>query len=594
MLGFPAQGRAAVTRRIRNAVWRELPFSARRALIGAVRTLDRWEDRVHRCWRSLIDSLDDSPAWLFVAIVGTIGVILTILLFFSLTREALAARSTGGLSVRVIEPAEIPVHATNELDSRLCLETPPLKPLPYPAEFNFTGGALLADEPVRRPPRTRSQPAPVEEMPPWDEVPAPPRKPRETRTVTSRPEVTVPEFDTGRPDLIVDVDWDRERRHLAMERDEPTEVSARSADVDAESRPRLAVLGGADRDGWSWFRERFGSLKTPRAYSGEAIPVANALPEDLSELDATTIASRVDVALQLELYAPEHATLQQAGRSHIVVRNAGDDTIRRLELREETQPLELITAAEPAASLTDGVLSRELRNLRRGRERTLGLEWFPQSSGRRTVAAQVLGEAVVAALVQVEREPEPSPEPEPARVREEPPPLPRRSPPPVVEPVPEPEPMAEPEPAPQSIIRRPPRKPTRVTTKPGLECQVKNDAQVAVRAMTELQFAVRNTGDTDLQDVRIWVTLPATLAHRQGSRLEHTIGDLAAGQSYTARLRVVGAQPGPAQARVQALAADDVTSEATATLQVIAPAAPERPRLPVQPACPCGPLVSSR
>jgi hypothetical protein len=570
----PAQGCAAVTRRLRNVVWRELPFSARRGLIGVVRTLDRWEGRVHRFWRSLIDSLDDSPAWLFVAIVGTIGVVLTILLFLSLTQEALAARSSFGFGQRVIEPAGLSSGPANELDSRLCLVAPPLKPQPYPAEFDFSG-IMLANEPVRQ---SWPLPTPQDDFPAWGDLPeVPPR--RETKTLTSRPTVSLPE-NTGRPDLVWLVDWSHRGGDRRLAAVTPTEVSARSAMQDGESHTRLAVLGGADRDGWSWFRERFGRIEIPPAYTGDGAP-PHSVDEDLSAMDFTAVASRAAVAFDVELHAPERVNLHQPGRSHLVIRNAGGDTIRRLELREPTQPLELITAADPPAALADGVLLREVRNLRRGRDRELGMEWFPQSTGRRSVGAQIIGEAMVAALVQVEREPE-QVEPEPQPVNSAPP-LPRRQ--PAVESEPEP----VPEPAP---IRRPPRKPTRVIpSMPGLDCQVRTAGWVAMRAVTELSIDVRNTGDADLQDVRIWVTLPANLAHRQGPRLEYVVGDLPAGKTHPARLRVVGAQPGSAVARVLAFAGDETKSEAAATLDVTGLPAVE-PRRPVGPGCPCGPQMT--
>ncbi|MDZ4684524.1 MAG: hypothetical protein SH850_05495, partial [Planctomycetaceae bacterium] len=538
--------------RLRNVVWRELPFSARRAIVGTLRTLDQWEDRVHRLWRSLIDSLDDSPAWLFVAVVGTIGVGLTILLFFSLTKDALAARSAVGLAQRVVEPANLPVHQTEEIDSRLCLETVPLKPPPYPAEFDFRG-VMLADEPVRRTtrplPERQAKPVIEEDFPAWGDLPElPPRR----EAVAERPRPTMPDFDSGRPEVDIVVDWLHQRPERRLASVEPTEVSARSAVADLDSRTRLAVLGAADRDGWSWFRERYGSIQIPEAYAGET-KATSPVPEDLAAMDFTAIPSRAEVALQVELHAPEAATLNHPGRSYIVIRNAGEDTIRRLELREQTQPLELITSAEPPASLTDGVLSRELRSLRRGRDRTLSLGWFPQTTARRSVGAEIVGEAVVAALVQVERETEPAATPEPTPPSE-PPPLPSRR--PRVEPAAEPEPTPEPLP-----VRRPPK--TRAkppVTQPGLTCTVSNSAHVAVRSTTELSVAVRNTGDSVLHEVRIWVTLPENLAHRHGSRLEYTVGELAAGQTHQARLRLVGAQPGSATARVLAFAAEDVKS----------------------------------
>jgi hypothetical protein len=140
----------------------------------------------------------------------------------------------------------------------------------------------------------------------------------------------------------------------------------------------------------------------------------------------------------------------------------------------------------------------------------------------------------------------------------------------------------------------PPRPTPRPVTPSGLVCTVRNQPQVSIRAIAELSIDVRNTGNLPLHDVKVWVNLPGTLAHRNGSRLEYRVGELPGGQTHRAILRLVGAQPGSAATRVLAFAREDVQSETVARLEVIAQRVLERESRSLPAGCTCVSAVTWR
>ncbi len=626
------QGRAGMGHRLRTVVWRELPYSARRSLIGLLRAIDDFENFWRHVWRSL----HFSPAWLFVAIVGGIGIVLTILLFCLLTQELLAGPATSGLRRPIIESVSLVVTSTDEIDSRLCLVPSPLRSLPYAAEFDLPDGVLLADDespvvipveerrPVRRPPSRRPSQAAVEppDFPAWDAV-----------------EPAVPAAD---PELQVDVQLWRQPLGPRVPPGMEHVLTAQSEPQKSTTPSRRTTLESEDLERWTWFRNQQPAPAAPVAYAGEPTVVMETSEESLWD-DFSAWPGRTDVALHVELYAPMRANVQQPGRSRLLIRNAGSDVIRRIEVQEPLRPLDLVTHAEPAAALTDGTLYREFRRLRAGRDKTVALEWFPQFAGDRHHEARVLAEAFVAASVEVARasepvvaepaveftpevEPEPEfdPPPQPASREsveanpfepEPAPPKPEPAPAPVVEPLP-----AEPAPAePGPIIRKPPRRKVTLppvesvpepmvtpppaaaeqpaTVAPALACQVTGGEQVAVNGTTDVAIQIANTGETALTGVRIWAELPENLQHRHGNQLELVVGDLSPGETHRAILRVVGHKVGLANAKIQAVALETRSAGTQATLSVIESPPPTlvRPAPNRRPcSCPCGQQVTWR
>ncbi len=556
--------------RLRNVVWRELPFSARRAIINTVRAVDDFERAVYLFWQNL----RYSPAWLFVAVMGSAGIVLTVLLFITLSRELLA-RAEGRSAAPRIDYAELDPAQPPRWDTRLCLENEGLASIPYDAEFAFRG---------KLPPLTISR-----------AVPEPERTP-EIAIASPVPPVDRP---AERPQLAPIVEFLRQP-HLAVIR--PEILTAFSEMADIADRALNAVPDGWDRG------QRRAKTETsiPVPYSGDSELMSAAEDPDDVWADPTAFANRADVALRVQLHAPKTAATGQAGQSHLVIRNDGSDMIRRIQLGETQSLLPLVVDAHPGARLNSGLLEREFRRLRPGRERTLGLNWFARDPGDHRHEAIILAEAVVAATVQVEADAPLEPETTPETAPEEPPVL-RPRPRSVIDPVeelPAPRPPApkSPEPAAEVEIQPVPKEePQRVvipprtrTPHPAIACKVKSTSAVKLNEVVELKLEVTNTGETRLSDVRIWADVPGALKHRHGSQLELAVGELQPGQVHHAVLRVVGQQAGSATATFRVVSAENIKANALGQVAVVAPkpvkaapvAKPARPKL-TTPTCPC-------
>lgn len=569
-----------MSNRLRNVIWREIPFSARRAIISSVRALDDFERAMIYFWRNLYYS----PAWLFVAVSGSVGIVLTILLFISLSKE-LVARAEGRLAAPRIEVAELDPFLPSKWDTRLCLDDGKVASVPYDAEFAF-GRTLPPLAVNRRPPVVDIMPVrpPREVVPPrMDHDPVPPTVPRLTHEVELLRHPTEP---------VV-------RPEISIARSELAELNLR----DVMQEP----------DGWDRGRARpVAKLDAPPAYAGDPeLNVAIAESDNVWD-DPTLWPTRSDVGLRIELHAPKNAAVGETGQSHVVIRNDGGDTIQRIELRESIPMLPMLTDAFPPARLRDDWIDREFRRLRPGRERSMSLSWYPVSPGEYQHEAQVLAEAVVAATVLVEAPDEPMPaepvmEDPPVEVPITPELPPRRTPvrppePIPAEPEPEavPEPVAEPRPVPVEsppVVRIPPR---RKEPAPAIACRVKSTPTVKLNSVLELKVEVQNTGDTALHNVRIWADVPASLRHRHGSKLEYPVGELAPGQVHHSVLRVVGEKSGAAVATFRVVSDENIQANATGKVAVTAPkpakpaviAKPVRPVL-TTPTCPCECQASS-
>ncbi len=607
--------------RLRSVVWRELPYSARRSLVGVLRTLDNFEDFVLRVWRSF----RYSPEWIFVAIVGGIGIVLTILLFFLLAQELMRGPRVE-LVRPIIDPLVPVAQAAGALDSKLCLLEIPRPRVSYPAEFDFSRVQLAHEgqPPTRQPPRRRTPiveefPAPSSELAEVEVDVSFWHQPLDPSRLGATIQVLKAASEFGRPPAPLDVPawgddpWNRARRKRAVATAEPPPYPG-------DTRVMLTV---AQEPAWDDF---------------SAYPI------------------RADIGMQVELHAPLTANAREAERSRLVIKNTGPDTIRRIEVQEPVRPLEMVTHAEPPAALTDGILYRELLRLGRGREKSLELQWTANGTGDRHHEARVLAEAFVAASVDVIREPariaqepeapidpafefepEPTPTPEPIPepapdpavgplpVIEEPRERPAYRPPsrrpklpvtaepevvPTPEPAdfgappatadqpidpefaPEPAPVVEVVPAPAERIVSPPPAPI-----PGpstiLACRVTGDSEVALHDVNAWEIEVSNTGSTPLSDVRIWADLPDGVIHQHGRKLELRVGELAVGATHKATLRVIGGEVGVVTAKIQAVAREAASPFTPAVLAITEPTGPAEPKLlPAKCECRCAPQVS--
>jgi len=563
-----------VQHRLRNIVWRELPYSARRSIVGVLHAIDDFEAFWIGVWRSLTYS----PAWIFVAICGGVGILLTILLFFLLTQELLAGGTRLATKRPVVEAVTWIVTNNDTLDTRLCLDDLPTKPQPYPADFGYGDAIQFAERrPVSRPPARQvvieepdfSQPRTDDPFPDWPTQPA------------------AMIVEAGQPSLQVAVNHIRPGRIPATPLAPAQVLTARSlTDLIANIR-----IDENLPDDWSRFRDRLPAAAAEPYLGDRSVMIAAA--EELNGDDFTAWPNRADVGLRIELYAPQNMGVAQAGQSRVTIENLGDDTIRRLEIQEPTQPLGMVTQAEPPAALNESVLYRELRRLGARRSKSLSVEWTPQTTGSLQHQARILAEAHVAASVDIRGT-------QPERIAIEP--AVRME--PVVVPIeaPVPEPALEPEPTPE--IRRPPRRsvpaatpvvpadpPVEVTPpaaastapdpQPAILCRVSHASHVVVNGMTEVEIEVENTGNVSLKAVKIFAAIPENLHHQHGDQVEYAVGDLAAGQVRRAVLRVVGQSAGVSTTRILAVSQETTSNDAQAVLDIT-----DHPQPPVRQALP--------
>ncbi|HET6423769.1 MAG TPA: hypothetical protein VFG20_08815, partial [Planctomycetaceae bacterium] len=434
----------------------------------------------------------------------------------------------------------------------------------------------------------------------------PPLQARRTRTLPEPEPVAVvtpvkrdlPEPVIEPPRLESFVEWLRQPHQPVVR---PEILTALSAMADLVERTM-----SDQPDGWDRGRDRpKAELEIPVAYAGDPELNTAAVDEDDVWSDPTAYGNQADVALRVQLHAPQQAGVGQAGHSEVLVRNDGKDPLRRVLVTESMALLPFVTGAHPSARLHDGLLEREFRRLRPGRERSAGLDWFAREPGVRQHEVIVLAEAIVAATVQVEAgekevpleaevAPEIAPRERPKRIIEPVEEVPVTRPPEPRKPDPEPAPIVEktpePQPVPEPVVAPPRPRPLH----PAVACKVKAAPAAKVNDVVELKLEVQNTGETALSDVRIWADVPGSLKHKHGSQLELAVGALEPGQVHHAVLRVVGQQAGAATATFRVVSKENIKANAIGKVAIVAPkpvkAAPVvksvKPRV-TTPACPC-------
>ena len=299
------------------------------------------------------------------------------------------------------------------------------------------------------------------------------------------------------------------------------------------------------------------------------------------ELHLNSAPSFAEVALRLELQAPETTLAGHVNKSMLVLHNDGLVEIPQVTVRESLSGLKTVTDAIPPARVvssphrrsdkesdlnieepldhTEKSLERTIQHLPAGKQQRLELVWRPDTVGHRTHSAIVTVQAAVGATTEIvlpaANQPMPSVTPEPVPIRE----LPI-----------EPDPEAEPEPAAYSeppVISEPDPAPE---AHPGLSFDVRNLPRATVDDLVEIAIVVRNTGDVPLHGVRVIAHLPEQLKHRRGSEVEFTINELPVRGSERAVLRVVAQLPGRAVCRLQVASDEPAEADSTTSIDVVA------------------------
>jgi len=384
------------------------------------------------------------------------------------------------------------------------------------AEWSFDSDCNNGDEPPRRSLARRAIPVPE---PQWDE-----------------PRVAPASRVERHPDLSFQMELLREYLPSVGEfppQSRSTSVAAHSEFPHSLDRVRRSPHLASHSDRWIRSLSHTEHRPLPEAYISrvhhdmEGPETVGFSESDDENLNLTSFA---EVALRLELYAPEIAMAGRLHESSLLIRNEGPTPVSLVRVRESLAELQTVTDANPAARIDHDALERDVHSLPPGRDRRLGVTWLPDAEGSRIHRAAVTMHAAVGVTTNVVA-------PEPAAV---------------VEPMTH----VEPEPTPERH--------------PAITCEVKHVDRVTVDEIVELEIVVRNTGDTALRDVRILVEVPAELKHRQGAEVEYEIGNLARRGSHKAVLRLLAQTPGQAVNRIHVVTHESAESKARAPITVVA------------------------
>lgn len=490
--------------RLRTLVWKEMPPCVRRFAIGWSRRLlyaEMFLGRLYVSWTK-------SPTWNFVAIAGTIGIVLTILLFLTpWDAEADAEASSTQKIAQKSRPAW-------ELDSRLVAIRTEQEP-PYPVEFLFARDSRSVGKPSsvaserrsRRRTRDAAEDQPL--MPLFESEPAEPvfavrpRKPRDREperdfdwTASEEPQP---------PDLLFEseiVPPSRRRRRESIEtemtwtgRTQPPDAQIKLRrsrfDIDDPWQPYdVARVAHEDTFGSDPFGD---SLAVPASHADR--PLGNpweplAIPDAASET--------ADVQLELSW---DRTPSRRRRDPQLHVRNLGSDPIARIDVI--SGPLPKTKLSVPATFLTQA-----LSDLTPGSDESVPL---PQRVVSVLITAFVGGTTRVHPAVAERREPIREPmeaRPIPVRVRAKP----------------------------QASVRAPDRPHLSMTTgKPG---RLPQDNMVSV------PIRVLNDGNVPLYDIVILAKIPATLEHEHGRNVHYRLGQLQPGEQRTATLLLTPLEAG--------------------------------------------------
>ena len=223
------------------------------------------------------------------------------------------------------------------------------------------------------------------------------------------------------------------------------------------------------------------------------------LHQALDEFDPT-LPPVADVALSLSLDVPEFVHAGQPHQSRLVISNEGPDPVSRIEIKDFLAHLHTVVAADPPA-LADSrldpetgerekLLHRELPNLLPRESRQLSLDWVPDGKSRQVHRTHVIAHAEVSTSTEI-----------------------------VAPDVTQPMPSVPPE---------------QLKHHSAVACDIQHLDRVAVGNVVELEITVRNTGDLKLHGVKVRISVPDQLSHREGSTVIFDAGNLpVSGQNRT-------------------------------------------------------------
>lgn len=385
--------------------------------------------------------------------------------------------------------------------------------------------------------------------------------PRPTRRIIPVPE---PEFDelpavTERPDLSFQMSMLRE--FLPATGEFPARSRLASVTAHSEFPPfpqKRRSPFDPDAAPWAQTTRQSEPQRPSEAYVDRTANDFDSIPPNIDlerALHANTAPSFAEVALRLELKAPESTVTGRVTQSSVVIHNDGLREIPIVTVREPLAHLDTVTDAIPPARVhqLDNSLERSIEHLEAGQHQRLELVWRPDSEGIRRHSALVTVHTLVGATTEIVAPEITAPMPSVAPEQ-----IPERDP----EPTFDPEPIAEPEPVPVP------------KTRPEISLDVQNEPSAKIDDLVEIAITVRNTGDVPLHDVRVRALLPGQLKHPQGSEVEYTIRAIPVSGSQKAVLRTVADSSGKAICRFEVTAAEPTEAKSKAVVEVAAQPAP--------------------
>lgn len=445
-----------------------------------------------------------SPTWNFVAIVGTLGIFLTILLFLVPWEPEPTAQAAVQEARR---------RKPKELDSKLLAFQSPRED-DYPVEFLFAGETQLAEESPRRRRRTVvPDPEPVED---WftkdNETQEPPRFRWDVEVVTTsripRREEFVEDVSwTARTDSFNeaggDSDWNFDRDDLWQPFDDRRTIGTRDSTWDDAADHQMV---GASTSG-----EPIGDHLQPAL-----------LPE--------TAESIVELELELSWNRPSSRRRRSSPPSpQLYLRNLGPQQIPQVDVIAGRLPeVEVFIPLSNSAfagddwsmpTPGDDVAAAELTGqtvaaLAVGDEQAV---IWPGGASRREIVS-VMVTSFVGSVTEVAAPVE----------------SPRRQ--------PRPEPRFEP-------VQQPVREPNR----PHLKLTIGTPGRLSTDKMVSVPLQVLNDGNVPLDDVVVIADVPATLKHRYGQLVHYRLGRLQPGEARAPTLLMTPLDAGTSSVPLRAM-----------------------------------------
>lgn len=490
--------------RLRTLVWREMPPCVRRLGIAWSRRLfyaELFLGRLYLSWTK-------SPTWNFVAIAGTLGILLTILLFLAPWDAEPMANAAAAQASR----------PTWELDARLVAVGSP-ESEKYPVEFL----------PVESRRRDRTMLSDTQDIPVRRRRAAPRDEP--VLSESSEEPVEVSSFrrqrSTPEPVRAFDDDWFDVEAAASPEPGLDVEVLIVKKRLSRDLILADAVLGTGrssapeidvssrrfrqDRDDrWTeydsekivreerGFSEEFGEETIPASHADRP-PGSAWEPVPFPE----TASSKTDVAVEVSW---SRRSTRRRSKPKLSVRNLGDDTIARIDVLPGLLP-------KFDLSMPTDVLTQSISDLAPRREESVALPVVATSARSRRNLVSVLVTTFVGGTTRVEAE---RIEPVAKSARSKlPDPLPRRR---------------------REIAREPDR--------PHLQLTVGEPGRLAREKMVSVPIRVLNDGNVPLSDVVILANIPATLQHEHGRQVHYRLGRLEPGQERQSTLLLTPLETG--------------------------------------------------